>query len=151
MSGAVLDQHIRQIRNIQICHQDLEPLLPDRRIKIPSSLINAFGAHLQKVLDDAPDGIDDPAIFSSWLGPIVTGTVKDGGIEGSFEEHVLAAVSDWCCCLMKKTGFYFTVPYRYKGRTIDPDTLGYTIVLSQATRTLDIGMCRFQQMRVDNI
>ena len=78
MSGTVLNQHIRQIRNIQICRQDLEPLVPNQRMKIPSSLINAFGAHLQKVLDDAPDGIDDPAIFSSWLGPMVTGTVKDG-------------------------------------------------------------------------
>ena len=31
MSAAVLDDHIRQIRNIQIGHQDLEPLLPNKR------------------------------------------------------------------------------------------------------------------------
>ena len=102
MSATVLDQHIRQIRNIQISHQDLEPLLPNQQTKIPSSLINAFGAHLQKVLDDAPDGIDNPAIFLSWLGPIVTGTVKDGGIEGSFEEHVLAAVSNFFLAMLNK-------------------------------------------------
>jgi hypothetical protein len=66
MSGAVLDQHIRQMWNIQICHQDLEPLLPNQQMKIPSSLINAFGAHLQKVLHDAPDGIMTPP--SSHLG-----------------------------------------------------------------------------------
>jgi hypothetical protein len=62
-----------------------------------TEFINTFGAHLQKVLDNAPDGIDDSAIFSSWFGPMVTGTVKDGGIEGSFEEHVLAAVSYISC------------------------------------------------------
>src|ERR1700683_3954173 len=106
MSGAVLDQHIRQIWNIQICHQDLKLLVPNQQMKIPSSLINAFGAHLQKVLDDALDGIDDPAIFSSWLGPMVMGTIKDGGIEGSFEEHVLAAVRNQCCCQSKRTELF---------------------------------------------
>jgi hypothetical protein len=113
MSAAVLDQHIRQIRNIQICRQDLEPLLPDKQMKIPSSLINAFGAYLQKVLDDAPDGIDDPAIFSSWLGPIVTGTIKDGGIEGSFNEHVLAAVSN--IFVVQQKGLNFIIEQCYTG------------------------------------
>src|ERR1700683_694088 len=66
-------------------------------MKIQSSLINTFRAHLQKVLDTAPDRIDDSTIFSSWLGLMVTGTVQDRGIEGSFEEHVLAAVSYISC------------------------------------------------------
>ena len=71
-------------------------------MKIPSSLINAFGAHLQKVLDDLPDGFDDPAIFSSWLGPMVAGTVTDGGIEGSFKEHVPPR-PDYCILLFGST------------------------------------------------
>jgi len=36
---------------------------------------------------------DTPIIFSSWLGPLATGEIKDGGFEGSFEDHVIAAVS----------------------------------------------------------
>jgi len=42
-----------------VCHQDLKPLLPNKQMKIPSLLINMFRAYLQRVLDDAPDGIDD--------------------------------------------------------------------------------------------
>lgn len=93
MAAPVLDRYIRQIRNIQVCHLDLEPLLPKEEQKLPSTTINAFGAYLQQVVDNAPEGPDDPAILSSWLGPLATNQIKDGGIEGSFEEHVIAAVS----------------------------------------------------------
>ena len=93
--AAPIDGHIRQIRNIQVCHADLEPLLPQVKKKLPSTTINAFGAYLQRVLDEAPESTTDPIIFSSWLGPIASGKIKDGGIEGSFEEHVMAAVSNY--------------------------------------------------------
>jgi hypothetical protein len=93
MAASVLDGQIRQIRNIQICRLDLEPLLPKVKQKLPSTTINAFAAHLQKVIDVDPAEKNQPSILSSWLGPLATGEVKDGGIEGSFQAHVMAAVS----------------------------------------------------------
>ena len=71
---------------------DLDPLLPKEKRRLPSTTINAFGAHLQKVLD-VDQGVGDTLIiFSSWLGPIATGEIKDGGFKGSFKDHVIAAV-----------------------------------------------------------
>lgn len=93
MVAPVLDGHIRQIRDIQLSCLDLEPLLPNRQEKLPSTTINTYGALLQQTLDNASKGSDDPAIFSSWLGAITLGVVKDKGNEGSFDGHVLAAVS----------------------------------------------------------
>ena len=92
MVAPILDSNIRQIRNIQVSRADLEPLLPVTKKKLPSTTINAYGAYLQQVLDAAPKDSTDPIIFSSWLGPIASGKIKDGGIEGSFEQHVMAAV-----------------------------------------------------------
>ena len=88
----IIDGHLRQIRNIQVCRADLEPLLPQVKKKLPSTTINAFGAYLQHALNEAAETTTDPIIFSSWLGPIASGKIKDGGIEGSFEQDVIAAV-----------------------------------------------------------
>ena len=55
------------------------------KTKLPSTMINAYGAYLQQVLDAAPNDSTDPIIFSSWLGPIASGKIRDGGVEGSFE------------------------------------------------------------------
>ena len=92
MAVPILDGSDRQIRNIQVSQADLEPLLPEMKKKLPSTTINAYGAYLQQVLDTAPNDSTDPIIFSSWLGPIASGKIRDGGIEGSFEQHVMAAV-----------------------------------------------------------
>ncbi|KAF7969844.1 hypothetical protein HWV62_25914 [Athelia sp. TMB] len=81
-----MDPHVRQIRNIQITGRDLQPLHPGKT-KLPSTTINAFGAFLQQNARDNRDF----AILSSWLGPIATGKIKDGGIEGLFADHVMAA------------------------------------------------------------
>jgi len=48
------------------------------KIKLPNTTINAFGAYLHRVLDEAPESTTDPIIFS-WLGPIASGKIKDGG------------------------------------------------------------------------
>lgn len=103
----ILDGHIRKIRNIQVCRLDLEPLLPEQEKKLPSTTINAFGAYLQQVLDNDPHGADDPAILSSWLGPLATGKIKDGGIEGLFKEHIMAAVS---CSYLVARGYTDRAP-----------------------------------------
>src|ERR1700674_903942 len=53
-----------------------------------------LGACLQHFLDSTSESHgSDLIILSSWLGPLATGKFKDGGNEGSFEEHVMAAVS----------------------------------------------------------
>ena len=93
MPDAALDSHIRQIRNIQICSQDLEPLLPGET-RLPSTTINAYGAFAQQTEQQIPGIADNFVIFSSWLGPLATEKIKDGANEGSFKGHVLAAV---CC------------------------------------------------------
>ena len=46
------DTHMRQIRNIDLCSAELEPLLPDRRLKLPGGTLNAFPAVLQDAADD---------------------------------------------------------------------------------------------------
>jgi hypothetical protein len=91
MPDVAFDSYIQQIRNIQITRQDLEPLLPGES-KFPSTTINAYGAFTQQMEQQLSTTADNFVIFSSWLGPIATGTIKDGGNEGSFEGHVLAAV-----------------------------------------------------------
>jgi hypothetical protein len=85
-----LRQQKRQIRGCQFVKDDLLCLIEDRR-KIPSTAMNAFSARLQD-LDDAPR---DYVIFSSWLGPLAAGKVKEGSMAGygSIIGHVLAAVS----------------------------------------------------------
>ena len=92
MDNSVLNSHIRQIRNIQIIRKDLEPLLPGVKIKFPSTTINTYGAFTQQVEQNLADSTGDFTIFSSWLGPLATGKIKDGRVEGSFIEHVIAAI-----------------------------------------------------------
>ncbi|KAI0714803.1 hypothetical protein C8Q76DRAFT_856659 [Earliella scabrosa] len=46
------DAHMRQIRNIDYCSAKLEPLLPDRRLKLPGGTLKAFAAVLQGAADD---------------------------------------------------------------------------------------------------
>jgi len=93
MADDFLDTKIRHIRNVQISNKDLKCLLPGRKLKLPSSTINAYGAWAQKKGEDLPEVSSACAIFSSWLGPLVTGKVEEGKIYGTFEGHVLAAVS----------------------------------------------------------
>jgi len=56
--------------------------------KNPSTPINAFGAQLQEYDQDW-----DYTIFSLWLGAFASGQVKEGWAEGTFKEHMEAAVS----------------------------------------------------------
>jgi hypothetical protein len=53
--------------------------------------MNVFCARLQDLDDDASR---DYVIFSSWLGPLVSGKVMEGTMAGcgSVEGHILAAV-----------------------------------------------------------
>ena len=78
MSTTVLDGLVHQIRNIQISSQDLSPLLLNQKKKLPSTTINTFGTYLQGTMDADESYTNKPAIFSSWLGPLASGEIKDG-------------------------------------------------------------------------
>jgi hypothetical protein len=80
---------IRKIRNIEICSDDLLPLI-EEKAKIPGTTINAFGAILQQKADE--HGMGDWCIFTSLLGPLVMGEVGPKGAQGSVEDHIRAAV-----------------------------------------------------------
>ena len=93
--SAVLDSHMRSIRNIQIVHQDLFPLIAEsnKDKRLPSATINAFGATIQDLFDSSNQGTDF-FIFSSWLAVLSDGNVseKDEKNVGAFGEHVMHAV-----------------------------------------------------------
>jgi hypothetical protein len=88
-SNLPLDLHlqVRKIQNIEVWKSDLLPLINGQQ-KIPSTPINAFGAQLQEYDQDR-----DYTIFSSWLGAFTSGQAKEGWAEGTFKEHMKAAVS----------------------------------------------------------
>lgn len=83
-----LVRQTRRIRNIELTHSDLEPLLSSDRKKIPGVLINAYSAVLQ-------DGDDnrDYVVFSSWIAPLATGQVRPSPGHGSIEGHILQATT----------------------------------------------------------
>lgn len=96
ISGASLDlTPSRQIRNINFCRQDLEPLLPNQTQKISATTIDAYAAVIQRVSDSSESST--PAsycFFSSRIAALSAGLVKPMVRSGeSIESHVLAAVS----------------------------------------------------------
>ena len=82
-----LHLQIRKIRNIEVWRSDLLPLI-DGNKKLLSTLINAFGAQLQ----DSDHSDQYYTIFSSVLGAFASGIVHEGRAEGTFNEHIKAAV-----------------------------------------------------------
>jgi hypothetical protein len=125
-AGLQVDYHIRVIRNIQPCRVDLDVLSPDSKAKFPSSTVNAFGAYLQQTLDDGLASSMDgelsnnvPVILSSWLGLLATGKIEDGKNEGSFEGHIITAVSLTFFAGSDRTHFHILVPQRDQRGIVD--------------------------------
>lgn len=87
---AHISQNVRIIRNIQLGNTDFLPLIEERK-KIPGTTIDAFGAVLQQI-EERSSGTADFCAFSSWLGPLVSGKEKEGGLHGTVEGHIKAAV-----------------------------------------------------------
>ena len=87
-----LDESVRRetrcIRDIQVVHADPLPLDSSGN-KIPGTTLDAFAAFLQ-------DNSDDPdwCIFSSRLGLLVPGVVKESQTNGTVKGCVEAAVSN---------------------------------------------------------
>ena len=82
-----LHLQVRKIRNIEVWKCNLLPLINGQQ-KIPGTPINVFGAQLQEYHQDW-----DYTIFSSWLGAFASGQIKEGWAEGTFKEHMKAAMS----------------------------------------------------------
>jgi hypothetical protein len=82
----------RQIRGTMTISEDYDCLLKDN-CKVPSTIMNAFGAQLQNKAYQ--EGLNNFAIFSSWLGPLQLGDIAPASMatDGSIERHVHAAVS----------------------------------------------------------
>jgi hypothetical protein len=91
---AELRRGLRKIRNIEFEYSDLIPIIETKK-KIPGTVINAFGAVLQKRAEGWPDGTPDWCIFSSWLADLVEGNVAQGPGVGTVRDHVFAAVSTY--------------------------------------------------------
>ncbi|KAI1786080.1 hypothetical protein LXA43DRAFT_975946 [Ganoderma leucocontextum] len=85
---------LRRIRNFDICSAELSPLLRNSTLKIPGGTLNVFAAVVQDVANRASSQQRDFVLFSSWIGAIASGQRKDGGYEGTLEEHVIAACCD---------------------------------------------------------
>ncbi|KAJ2979255.1 hypothetical protein NUW54_g11165 [Trametes sanguinea] len=89
------DTHMRRIRNIEFCSQELSTLLPGRTQKIVGTTIDAFGAVIQQEAESSRSTSTSlsrlPCIFSSWIPAMASGRVREGGLEGTIENHVKAA------------------------------------------------------------
>ncbi|KAF8230000.1 hypothetical protein L208DRAFT_1140460, partial [Tricholoma matsutake] len=80
----------RGIRNIQITSTEFTTLI-EEETKIPATIVNAYGTVLQQ-LEEQNAGHSNFSIFSSWLGPLVSGLVNEGRAYGTIQGHIEAAV-----------------------------------------------------------
>lgn len=84
-------KNVRGIWDIQLGSSDFLPLI-EGRPKIPGTTLNAFGAAIQQLAEHLYSGHSDFCIFSSLLGTLVRGEFKEGGLYGTIEGHIEAAV-----------------------------------------------------------
>jgi hypothetical protein len=88
-----LPRQVRSVRNIEVHYCDLFPLLNPGH-KLPSPVLNAFGAILQDVpCEQSCKATDNTLVLSSWIPALATGDATPARAEGSIVEHVQAAVS----------------------------------------------------------
>ena len=91
---AQIGRKARVIRNIQILDADFTHLV-ESHTKIQSTIMNAYGAVLQH-LEEQNSGHAHFCVFSSWLGPLISGEVREGRAYSMIEGHIDAAVCYWC-------------------------------------------------------
>lgn len=97
MTSPTLDSHVRQISNIQFIRLNLEPLLPGSN-KLHSTTINTYAAYVQETEHNNAFFLEYFVIFSSWLACIARDKIRDGGMEGLFAVHGMAALSVTIFC-----------------------------------------------------
>ncbi|KAJ7751325.1 hypothetical protein DFH07DRAFT_774922 [Mycena maculata] len=93
------------IRGVQLAADDLGCLQDGAKLKVPGTLLNAVGALLQMVGER--DGSSDFAIFSTWLSPLISKKVKQGGIYGTVESLIRDACQGQKEMLLAKARWLF--------------------------------------------
>ncbi|KAJ6609181.1 hypothetical protein B0H10DRAFT_2194012 [Mycena sp. CBHHK59/15] len=88
---AKLRKETRQIRNLQLVFQDMEPLLEPGK-KIPGTTLDAYCASLQAQCE-ANGNSPSWCMFSSWLAVLVSGKSTNKGL-GTKEEHIASATTE---------------------------------------------------------
>ncbi|KAJ7601957.1 hypothetical protein DFH06DRAFT_1399828, partial [Mycena polygramma] len=76
----------REIHGTQVATDDLVPFQKGRKLKVTGTALNAVGALIQLVAERA--GNSDFAIFSSWLGPLISRKVPQGKTYGTIIGHI---------------------------------------------------------------
>ncbi|KAJ7746788.1 hypothetical protein DFH07DRAFT_1038081 [Mycena maculata] len=76
-----------EIRGVQVVSDDLAPFQKGRKLKIPGTAMNAVGALMQLLAEEA--GNSGFAIFSSWLGPLIAKKVPQNKMYGTINGHIV--------------------------------------------------------------
>lgn len=136
---------IRENRNTQITDAEIDLLIEGHR-KLDSTIINVVSARLQQVTEES-GGARNWCVFSSWLGPLVAGIVKEGKYAGTILEHVQTAICEqevleMSCCHRTAPGPGWT-----RTRTTGKDFVDHPLVLTEKTQTLGRDLDRLQQLQ----
>ncbi|EMD33802.1 hypothetical protein CERSUDRAFT_76503 [Gelatoporia subvermispora B] len=86
LQSALLENRVRQIRDIQVARSDLDPLLLGKSDEICGTVLNAYGAALQLAAEES--GNADFCIFSSWMPDLVNGLRQENAFVGSLRGHI---------------------------------------------------------------
>ncbi|KAJ7147344.1 hypothetical protein C8R46DRAFT_1359850 [Mycena filopes] len=88
-TAAVLKSGVYGMRGMQLGMDDLESLYPDSKALVPGALMNVVASLLQSVSEK--DGTGDFAVFSTWLGPLISKKVPQGKSYGTIAGHIADA------------------------------------------------------------
>ncbi|KAF9020418.1 hypothetical protein BDZ89DRAFT_1203567 [Hymenopellis radicata] len=84
---------IRNVRGFDLIYEDFEPLIVGGE-RIPGLLINTFAATVQNLAEENSAVTSDWCVFSSYLPPLVRGTLTEGKYHGTILDHIRAVSGD---------------------------------------------------------
>ncbi|KAJ7150791.1 hypothetical protein C8R46DRAFT_1229727 [Mycena filopes] len=84
--SAALKSANHGLRGMQLGADDVECFQPGARLKVPGAVMNVVGSLLQ-ILSEK-DGAGDFAVFSTWLSPLISKKVQQGGVYGTIAGHI---------------------------------------------------------------
>ncbi|KAJ7812191.1 hypothetical protein B0H14DRAFT_3753374 [Mycena olivaceomarginata] len=86
---ALFNKSRHEIRGMQVVSNDFVPFQKDRKLKITGTALNAVGALIQQVNEEA--GNSDFAIFSTLLSPLISKQLPQNKMYGTIIGHIQAA------------------------------------------------------------